>query len=129
MAKGKYEYWLTDDGLLLLSGWARDGLTDEQISHNMGISLATLKNYKRDHLTILAAIKKGKEVADYEVENALHKKALGGDVAAQIFWLKNRKPKKWRDKPPEDNDDAMAAIRMLVESNREVAKSVQQKTS
>ena len=32
MAKGKYEYWLTPEGLLKLEGWARDGLTDEQIA-------------------------------------------------------------------------------------------------
>lgn len=38
MAKGKYEYWLSDEGLTLLEGWARDGLTDEQISKNMGIA-------------------------------------------------------------------------------------------
>ena len=36
---------------------------------------------------------------DYEVENALLAKALGGDVTAMIFWLKNRRPDKWRDKP------------------------------
>ncbi len=29
MAKGKYEYWLTAEGLLQLGGWARNGLTDE----------------------------------------------------------------------------------------------------
>ena len=77
MAKGKYEYWLTLDGLLLLESWARDGLTDEQIAHNMGISKATLYNYKRDHLDILEALKKGKEVVDIQVENALLKRALG----------------------------------------------------
>ncbi|WP_367569054.1 helix-turn-helix domain-containing protein [Lacrimispora sp.] len=77
MAKGKYEYWLTPDGLLLLEAWARDGLTDEQIAHNMGISKATLYNYKRDHLDILEALKRGKEVVDILVENALLKRALG----------------------------------------------------
>lgn len=29
MAKGKYEHWLTPEGLLKIEGWARDGLTDE----------------------------------------------------------------------------------------------------
>ena len=64
---------------------------------------------------------------DIEVENALLKRALGyeyveeriekskrdgvkviqtvkqvvPDTTAQIFWLKNRRPDKWRDKPPE----------------------------
>lgn len=104
MARGKFEYWLTDDGLTLLEGWARDGLTDEQISHNMGINPATLYRYKQNHSEICDALKKGKEVVDYQVENALLNKALNGDTTAQIFWLKNRKPDKWRDKPAVDAD-------------------------
>ncbi len=77
MAKGKYEEWLTVEGLLKLEAWARNGLTDEQIANNMGISVATLYNYKRDHLEILESLKRGKEVVDIEVENALLKRALG----------------------------------------------------
>lgn len=38
----KYEYWLTPEGLLKLEAWARDGLTDEQIAKNVGISRETL---------------------------------------------------------------------------------------
>lgn len=124
MAKGKYEYWLTPEGLLKIEGWARDGLTEEQIAENMGISRATLSNWKVKYLDILDALKRGKEVVDRHVENALLKRALGyeyeevsekyeGDVlverkvtkkqvapdtTAQIFWLKNRKPEVWRDK-------------------------------
>ena len=94
----KYEEWLTEEGLVLIGGWARDGLTDEQIASNMGIAVSTLYIWKKEHLEILEALKKGKEVVDYEVENALHKSALEGNVTAQIFWLKNRKPDKWRDK-------------------------------
>ena len=37
MAKGKYQKWLEPEGLLLLEGWARDGLTDEQLAQKMGI--------------------------------------------------------------------------------------------
>ena len=99
MAKGKYEYWLTEEGLLLLEGWARDGLTDEQIAHNIGISTSTLNNWKNKYVEILESLKKGKEVVDYAVENALLKNALKGDTTAQIYWLKNRRPDKWRDKP------------------------------
>lgn len=124
MAKGKYEYWLTKDGLLLLSAWARDGLTDEQIAHNCNITATTLYEWKKRYPEIPEALKKGKEVADIEVENALFKRATGythsiikpfaykgevvltefteevaPDVTAQIFWLKNRKPEQWRDKP------------------------------
>lgn len=99
MAKGKYAEWLAEDKLILLQGWARDGLTDEQIAHNMGIAYSTLKIWKNDHEAILAALKKGKEVVDRQVENALLKSALDGNITAQIFWLKNRKPDQWRDKP------------------------------
>lgn len=123
MAKGKYAEWLIEDGLLKLQGWARDGLTDEQIAQNMGINVSTLYVYKNKYGEIAEALKRGKEVVDREVENALLKRALGysfqevtetetdkgtevkttykqmaPDVTAIIFWLKNRKPKDYRDK-------------------------------
>lgn len=104
MAKGKYQRWVEPDGLLLLEGWARDGLTDEQIAKNIGITATTLYEWKNRFPEISDALKKGKEVVDYQVENALLKKALSGDTAAQIFWLKNRRPDKWRDKPAEKTD-------------------------
>ena len=101
MAKGKYERWLEPDGLMLLEGWARDGLTDEQIAHNVGITVKTLYEWKNKYSDICEALKKGKEVVDYQVENALLQSALDGNTTAQIFWLKNRRPDKWRDKPSE----------------------------
>lgn len=125
MAKGKYEYWMTPEGLLKIEGWARDGLTDEQIAKNIGVSVSTLNNWKNKYVKILESLKRGKEVVDRQVENALLKRALGyeyeeikekfedgnitertvtkkeviPDVTAQIFWLKNRKPNEWREKP------------------------------
>lgn len=136
MAKGKYEQWLTPEGLLKLEGWARDGLTDEQIAQNMGIRRETLYAWSKKYPNISNTLKKGKEVVDRQVENALLRKALGfketvkkpikckevkydngkrieekehieyadedvyvpPDTTAQIFWLKNRRPDKWKDK-------------------------------
>ena len=129
MANGKYQQWLEPEGLTLLEGWARDGLTDEQIAGNIGINTSTLYDWKNKFSEISEALKKGKEVVDIQVENALLKRALGydfqetrveksdkdgtkiiqtlkhipADTTAQIFWLKNRRPDKWRDKPPEVN--------------------------
>ncbi len=100
----KYEKDNWGDKLILIQGWARDGLTDEQIAHNMGIGLTTLYKYKKDFPEFQKALKKGKEVIDYLVENALLKAALGGNTTAQIFWLKNRKPKEWRDKQEIDHN-------------------------
>lgn len=120
----KIDEWLEEDKLILLEGWARDGLTNEQIAKNIGINVKTLYDWKNKESNICNSLKKGREVADYEVENALFKRALGytiqineqkidkdgcvhdlvkdvhvpGDTTAQIYWLKNRKPKKWRDR-------------------------------
>lgn len=77
MAKGKYHDWLTAEGLLKLEGWARDGLTDEQIAANIGVNPATLYDWKNRYPEISEALKKGKEVVDRQVENALLKRALG----------------------------------------------------
>lgn len=98
MAKGKYEYWISEDGLILIEGWVRDGLTDEQIAHNIGIRRSTLSEWKKTFPDIADALKKTKEVVDRQVENALFKKAMSGDTTALIFWLKNRRPQDWRDK-------------------------------
>ena len=77
MAKGKYEYWLTPDGLLLLESWARDGLTDEQIAHNLNVTPSTYYEWKKKYSDISEALKRGKAVVDVLVENALLKRALG----------------------------------------------------
>ncbi|UZQ49845.1 transposase [Clostridium kluyveri] len=139
MAKTKWDS--VKDKLILVEGWAREGLTEEQIAKNLGISIQTFYTYKKKHLEFFEALKKGKEIIDFEVENALLKRALGykydevtqerilqkdeygkvitdihgfpvykmvvtktvkkevaPDTTAQIFWLKNRKAKEWRDK-------------------------------
>lgn len=122
----KYTDWLTPEGLLKIEGWARDGLNNEQIAENMGIVISTLYEWQKNYSVFSDALKRGKEVVDRQVENALLKRALGytykevtkevnektgelvvtkevtkevvPDTTAQIFWLKNRKPKEWRDK-------------------------------
>lgn len=145
MARGKFEYWLTEDGLALIAGWTRQGLTDEQIAHNMDIAYSTFRVWKDKFPAISAAQKKNKEIVDFEVENALLKRALGysytevmdetsedgvkhretvkfipPDVTAQIFWLKNRMKKHWKDKPVEDAqtaalETAMRALADIIE--------------
>lgn len=61
----------------MIEGWARDGLTEEQIAANMGISRSTLSEWKKKHSDISDTLKRGKEVVDRQVENALLKRALG----------------------------------------------------
>jgi len=102
MAKGKYQDWLTEDGLLRIQGWARDGLTNEDIAFNIGITAKTLYEWMIKYSEISTALKEGKDVIDRRIENALAKKAEAGDVTAMIFWLKNRKPREWRDRFQQD---------------------------
>lgn len=98
MANGKYQQWLTPEGLIRLRGWAMDGLDDEQIARDkVGVSRQTLYNWRKKYEEIDEALRMGKDVADRQVENALFNAALEGNVTAIIFWLKNRKPDKWRD--------------------------------
>ncbi|WP_338217130.1 HNH endonuclease signature motif containing protein [Lacticaseibacillus salsurivasis] len=83
MGKAKYEYWRTDEGHTLMGGWSRQGLSDEQIAHNMGISRKTLAVWKNKYGDIGDTLKKGKAVADFEVENALFMRATGFNVVEQ----------------------------------------------
>lgn len=69
--------WCEPESLLLIEGWARNGLTEEQIAHNMGINVKTLWEWKTRFDPISNALKNGREVADLAVENALYKKATG----------------------------------------------------
>lgn len=94
----KIDEWLQPDKLILLEGWSRDGLSKEQIAHNIGIGRTTLYEWEQKEPNIADTLKKGREVVDFEVENALLKNAMEGNVTAQIFWLKNRKKEQWREK-------------------------------
>lgn len=78
MAKGKYEQWLTPEGLLKIQGWARDGLIMEQIAECMGIRRSTLNEWINKYPDISDTIKNNKDVADRKVESSLYERALGG---------------------------------------------------
>jgi len=114
MAKGKYEYWLTTEGQILLRGWARDGDTDEIICKKMGVGYSTLQAWKAKYQDIQDSLKMGKETVDYAVENALFRNAMSGDTTAQIFWLKNRRRDRWRDKP-QDEDRQKEEVKIILE--------------
>lgn len=120
MARGKFEYWLTEDGLTLLKGYARRGMNDEQIAAKMHIVPSTFYEWKKRFPEISEALKDGKDLPDIQVENALYEAAIGGNVTAMIFWLKNRLKSEWKDKPVEDMqtaalETAMRALADIIE--------------
>ncbi|WP_156302184.1 helix-turn-helix domain-containing protein [Lacticaseibacillus pantheris] len=71
MGKTLYKTWQEADHLAMLQGWAHDGLTDEQIAHNIGIRRTTLYDWKKRYPDIADALKHGKEVSDYESKTTL----------------------------------------------------------
>lgn len=99
------------------------GAKDTEIAEFFGVCEATINNWKIKHPEFLESIKSGKTLADVNVADRLYNRAMGyshesekifnnegmitrapyvehypPDVTACIFWLKNRQPRKWRDK-------------------------------
>ncbi|AMD43229.1 terminase [Acinetobacter phage BUCT629] len=99
------------------------GHTDEELAQFFEIATSTLYEWKLNHPEFAESIKKGKEIADGNVVASLYHRAIGyqapdidikmyegkiietpyikhypPDATSAIFWLKNRQPKKWRDK-------------------------------
>ena len=114
-------------------------------------------DWKKKYTKISEALKKGREISDYIIENALFQRAKGytatvkkaikvkkpyyddegrrideesveiveeemhvpGDVTAQIFYLKNRKPSNWKDKPEGErfNDAIQEMLKGLNQMN------------
>lgn len=120
------EDWLEEDGLMLIECWSRDGYTFADIAERIGINGSTLTKWRKKYPEISDAMKRGREIIDYKVENALLKSALGyktkevkvttimrhgnvietqrevlskeqaPNVSAIQCWLFNRLPDKWK---------------------------------
>ena len=122
MANGFYRKWLEPDNLVLLQGWKRNGLTDEQIAQNIGIRRETLYAWKKRFPNINNALKRGREQSNYIIESKLFQTALSGNTTAMIFWLKNN----WRDKyndselSPEERKLAVARMKKLEAETKNV---------
>lgn len=125
----KIDFWLTEEGLVLLQAKSRDSLTKTELAKKIDVNPKTLSMWEKKYPEIENAIKRGRDITDVYVENAILKKALGfettevkkvvkadgaeevttvyksvpPDVTAASVWLKNRCPERWRDKPQEEN--------------------------
>lgn len=84
-----------------IKDWVRNGATDEEVAKRLGVAYSTLREYKTEFSAFSAVLKETKDIVDAQVENALLQNALKGNITAQIFWLKNRRAKQWREKPVE----------------------------
>ncbi len=94
---GRKGFQITPDILKQVEKFAGQGLTQEQISHCIGISSDLFFKSKRNSEYFHDAIKRGQSKAISLVSNALFENAMSGNVVSQIFWLKNRAPSEWQD--------------------------------
>ena len=125
-----YDEWLKADKKKLIREWGAMGLSEGQIANNMGISRTTLYTWKNDCKDLAELIQSAKQTADTEVMNALYERAKGytyvetksrkneetgkmevveeyerhqpADLSAIQFWLKNRQPAEWKQKPEDE---------------------------
>lgn len=131
---------------LAAEAFARLGLTDAQMAEKFEVSESTLHLWKKDHPEFSEAQKRGKEEPDNQVERSLFERATGyvnknavkifmpanaeepvyapyeehiaPDVTACIFWLKNRRPDKWRDKQEMEHSGTIETYAMTPEERK-----------
>ena len=84
MPRSRFDDVVTPENIIRVRGWARDGLDGQQIANNLGIGKSTLYDYITKSKELANALKKGRDVADREIENSLYKRALGYDVEEVI---------------------------------------------
>lgn len=144
------KFYTTDDGLNVILNYARRGLEVKEIAESIGISKATFDRWRKKHPEMNEAINRGR-LMDYHVENALYKSAVGqtlveetwdqdeygelklkkryikevkGELGAQIFILKNRIPKFWKEKLMDSSDlEAIDKVSAMLENVRKFANS------
>lgn len=75
------------------------GATDSDLAEAFEVCRQTIFTWRASYPDFRAATEVGKESADDAAERRLYERAVAdGDVTALIFWLKNRRPSKWRDR-------------------------------
>ena len=95
---GRPKYEITPEILGKVEACAAQGLTLKQIAQCLGIARSTLNEKKKEYSDFSDAIKRGQAKGVATIANALFTAGKGGNITAQIFYLKNRSPKEWRDR-------------------------------
>ena len=91
--------WINDEyNKMVLVGWVRRGLPNDDIADNMHISRTTFYKWKAENSDFADILRQNKEYCDSVAEDALFAKVKEGDLGAIRFWLTNRRSKDWRDK-------------------------------
>lgn len=89
---------ITDELLDKVEHYASRGLTQAQIAYNLGVRPETITRAKGRSEQLEQAIKRGQAKGISEVANALYDNAVGGNLGAICFYMKNRDPNEWADR-------------------------------
>lgn len=117
------------------------GATDHDLARIFGVSEQTINNWKIEHEEFSLSLKRGKEFADAKVALSLFQRATGyqcpdthfssyegfvtatsytkhfpPDPTSAIFWLKNRRPNQWKDKP--EGSEIPTTIKVVYETEQ-----------
>ncbi|MCH8134984.1 MAG: hypothetical protein IIB77_03275 [Proteobacteria bacterium] len=95
---GRPKFEITHEVLEKVEAYAGQGLTKDQIAQCLGICYDTLNERQKDNSEFSEAIKRGQAKGIETISNALFVAGKDGNITAQIFYLKNRSPKNWKDR-------------------------------
>lgn len=149
--KKRKAFWLSEDGLTLMCGWRRNGISLSDIAENyIGVCMTTFWNWYKQSDEMRHALGNAKEVADLTVEDSLFKRACGydwwqethelvegelrltkkvkqhvpPDTKAIMQWLFNRLPNRWRAlQEPLENTQYTETIKEILVAMKEVAET------
>lgn len=118
----------------------RLGATDKELAEFFKVAVSTLNLWKKKHPEFSESLKRGKMLSDAQVADKLFRRATGyshpdvhisnyqgvvtitpitkhypPDPTSMIFWLKNRRPDLWRDKPEQgDDEDSVTPVKVEI---------------
>jgi hypothetical protein len=111
MAQKAYEPTDKDRNIVKIAKAA--GCKEESIAKMLSIDLKTLKKYYRDDLD------HGTDELTRNVAGALYKNAIGGNVTAQIFWLKTRAG--WRETEIHEQAELLPTLKAKTHTPRRLS--------
>lgn len=147
--KKRKAFWLSEEGLMLIKGWRRNGVSIKEIAtQNIGISMTAFWGWYKQSDDLRKACADGKDVANYTVEDALYRRAIGYEYEERVYelvegevrltkifskhmppdtkaimqWLFNRKPEVWRAlQEPLEATQYTETIKNILVAMKEVA--------
>lgn len=149
--KKRKAFWLSEDGCTLIAGWRRNGVPLKEIAtKNIGVSMTGFWGWYHQSEELRRACANAKDIADYTVEDALYRRAIGYDYVERQYelvegeirmtkemhkhmppdtkaimqWLFNRRPGTWRAlQEPLEATQYTDTIKNILVAMKEVAET------